>query len=72
MRANRIETLRLHGEDGAEFTAEWDNRGEPYREGTVLKTRLPGTEGSVRAFLEDREAIALRDWLIARYPLKGG
>ena len=68
MKANRVPMLRLQGEDGAEFTAEWDNRGEPYREGVVLRTRLPGDEGSVRAFLDDREAIALRDWLNRRYP----
>lgn len=64
-RIQRVSQLVLHTEDehGGSVTVEYDNMGEPYREGITITLRsLYGTDW-LRAFLETHEVIKLRDKL---------
>lgn len=61
--------VTFHGEDSEELEVHYDNRGEPYRQGISLDLT---TDGRWRAsvFLENREAVELRDLLNRLYPPK--
>ncbi|WP_062120314.1 hypothetical protein [Aureimonas sp. AU40] len=71
MKVERNGYLKLRGEDGEELTVRYDNRGDPYREGTTISLDLPERwENISSVFLETREAIELRDLLNKLYPPK--
>jgi hypothetical protein len=46
------------------------NRGEPYREGADVTLYLGEYYHLASVFLEDTEAIALRDFLLRIYPVE--
>lgn len=68
MRVDRSKAkLELQGEDGDRLVVQYDNMGEPFREGISLALKQEyATEVSV--FLEESEARQLRDLLNMLYP----
>jgi hypothetical protein len=59
--------LTLAGEEATTMRIRHSNRGEPYREGIDIEVDDPNG-GSVRCFLDDREARSIRDLLNRLYP----
>lgn len=62
MKIVRLKKRVIRAEDGQDLVLEYDNMGEPYREGCSM------TIGDQRAFLESHKAIELRDLLNEMYP----
>lgn len=54
--------VEFQGEEGSRLVVQYDNRGEPYREGIVLQLDQEG-ELSPYVFLETSEVKKLRDML---------
>jgi hypothetical protein len=64
------QTLHLQCEDGSDyFFVRHTNRGEPFKEGVELGISNDNYAAEVAVMLEGREAIQLRDLLIAHYPI---
>lgn len=61
--------LEIRGEDGDRLVVRYDNRGEPYRKGVSVTLMEGMFSAAASVFLEDREAIELRDALLKAYPL---
>lgn len=61
MRIQRVAPLELIGEDGESLRVEWDNRGEPYREGVSLT--FEDGKAHLMVFLDTEETKQLRDKL---------
>ena len=60
--------VSFQAEDGEFLDVEYDNRGEPYREGISMS--FNGCDLFVSLFIEGREAKELRDLLLYLYPPK--
>lgn len=69
MRIDRTTSkLELSGEGEERLVVQYDNRGEPYREGIQIAL-TQGYSREVGVFLENREAVQLRDLLNSMYPV---
>jgi hypothetical protein len=66
MRRERIDQLVFSGEDGGQLIISYDNRGDPFREGVSFDLDDDGKHS--RVFLENHEAIQLRDALNKAFP----
>jgi len=62
--------LILHGENGDSFIIEHDKMGEPYREGLTVEVTDANNCTRINLFVEDHEAIRMRDLLNNLYPVK--
>lgn len=60
--------VEFFGEDGNRFEVYHSNQGEPYREGISMHLGGGEYETFGRVFLEDFEAMRLRDLLNKLYP----
>jgi hypothetical protein len=69
MRKLDIGSITFTAEDGDALRVVYDNRGEPYREGVQLSLDKASGDYGAHLFLEDREAIALRNFLLKLYPV---
>jgi hypothetical protein len=61
-------SVTFRGEDSSEMRVYHSNRGDPFREGIEVSLDLNGGERGGYVFLEEREALALRDLLNRLYP----
>jgi hypothetical protein len=68
MRKMDIGSVKFEAEDGDSLRVTYDNRGEPYREGVQLSLDKASGDYGAHLFLEDREAMELRDFLNKLYP----
>lgn len=59
--------LRFENDDGCQLAVHETNRGEPFRKGIEISIEERGE--ALAAFIEDSEAIALRDLLNKLYPV---
>ena len=67
----RNKCLRLQCDDPTDtFTTGYTNEGEPFREGVTIGVENADFEKHVTVMLKDNEAKHLRDFLLARYPIK--
>lgn len=69
-----IKRLELVGEDGSKLTLGYSNQGDPYRQGISVELYTGEFYGDTdvhsTVFVEDYEAVKLRDKLLELYPLK--
>lgn len=61
--------ISFEGENSAKLDIYYDNRGEPYREGITFSLSEEDYRTDSYVFMEDREAKALRDFLLKLYPV---
>lgn len=71
MKTSNVDIIRITGEDGRQLIVHHTNRGDPYSQGFQFDLYSSETyETTVSVYLEDREAIQLRDLLLSKYPVR--
>jgi len=69
VRPNTNARVVFKGEYGDSLTVQYDNRGEPYREGIDMELQMQGDKFT-NVFLDTCEVAKLRDVLLEICPLK--
>lgn len=70
MRSKTHQSVAFEGENGTRLLVLAGSLGEPFRQGVNMQL-IEGYNNLSEVFLEDREAVLLRDMLNRLYPIGG-